>query len=326
MEINENMRERLLQFYQVDIREAKMFFSTQNYAFIFPEKPYMIRVSITTQKTRREILSELMWLDDLKSFASTICEPSPSVRGNLLEEFELDGVLYRASMFRTARGTVKSIAQMNPMFFLCVGELLGKIHHVSTDEQEIGIRFVRRTLAENFDGRLQASREKIPPKILENIQRIARQVEDMPAEAGQYGLCHGDFHTQNFFVEHNNIWVFDFDSCCYASYLYDVASFIQACLLHGYRAGEDMRKVVFQDILPWFRIGYEMNHKMEESVWEQLETVIAYRTAYTYLALAQIDEFGASGDLDQFKQFFTFILSQDNVMDAMTLIRQRRKA
>ena len=45
----------------------------QNYAFIFPEHPYMIRCQHDTEKTRKEILSELMWVDDLKQFKQTIC-------------------------------------------------------------------------------------------------------------------------------------------------------------------------------------------------------------------------------------------------------------
>ena len=85
-ELKKMMREILLESYGVDIDEAKCHYSTQNYAFIFPEHPYMIRVSMTPKKTRKEILSELMWVDDLKQFKQTICEPSVSLKGNLLEE------------------------------------------------------------------------------------------------------------------------------------------------------------------------------------------------------------------------------------------------
>lgn len=326
MKINDQMRQILLQRYGIDIGEAELRFSTQNYAFIFPGKDYMLRVSIAPQKTRREILSELMWLDDLKSFASTICEPSPSLQGNLLEEFELDGITHRAAMFRTARGTVKKTADMTPMYFICVGELLGKIHKVSAEEQQIGLRFERTALADKFDKKLQQCQEKIPADILENIRRIQKKVDDLPKTDGEYGLCHGDFHFNNFFVEHNNIWLFDFDSCGYSHYLYDVVSFIQSCLLHGYHAGEDMAKVVFEDILPWFRIGYDLHHKMEESCWDQLEAFLDYRTAYTYLALADIEEYGIDNTLDQIKQFFTYVISQERVIDAMTQMMRMRKA
>lgn len=56
----------------------------------------MIRVSVTPKKTRAEIMSELVCLDDLKQFKQTVCEPNVSLCGNLLEEFQIDGQMYRA--------------------------------------------------------------------------------------------------------------------------------------------------------------------------------------------------------------------------------------
>ena len=90
MDINnpvlQKMQPILQERYGVDIAQAKCFFSTQNYAFIFPGEPYMIRVSMTPKKSRAEILSELMWVDDLKQFKQTICEPNMSQNGKLLEQ------------------------------------------------------------------------------------------------------------------------------------------------------------------------------------------------------------------------------------------------
>ena len=312
------MRGILLDCYGVDINEAKCYFSTQNYAFIFPGQPFMIRVSATPKKTRSEILSELMWLDDLKQFKQTVCEPNISLRGNLLEEFEIDGKPYRASMFRTARGVVKETTDMTPMFFICCGDLLGAIHHVSTDEREKGFKFKRRSKAEDFAALKERVREKVPSEIMERITRIEEKVAALPQEIGHYGICHGDFHTSNFFVEENNIWVFDFDGCAYAHYLYDVASFIQACFLWGYGAGRDLRSVMENEILHYFKIGYTLNKKCDEHFWDNLELLIMYRTALTYMALCEIDHVGVVDDVKKTKQFFTYLISQDDVMEAMT--------
>ena len=45
------IREMLLKCYGVDIEEAKCHFSTQNYAYIFPNHPYMIRVKYVPNGT-----------------------------------------------------------------------------------------------------------------------------------------------------------------------------------------------------------------------------------------------------------------------------------
>ncbi|MBR5231478.1 MAG: aminoglycoside phosphotransferase family protein [Clostridia bacterium] len=311
------MREILLDRYGIDIERAKCHFSTQNYAFVFPGEPFMIRVSATPKKTRGEILSELMWLDDLKQFKQTVCEPNVSLRGNLLEEFEIDGKTYRASMFRTARGVIKSTTDMTPLFFICVGDLLGAIHHVSTDERELGIKFKRQSKAGDFAALKARVADKVPASVMEKIERIEAQVNGLSQDIGRYGLCHGDFHMNNFFVEENNIWVFDFDGCAYAHYLYDIASFIQACFLCGYGAGRDLRKVM-DEILHYFKIGYTLNHSCDEHFWDDLELFIAYRTALTYLSLCEIDNIGVVEDTNKIKQFFGFIVSQDDVMNAMT--------
>lgn len=322
--IKQVMRDILLDRYGVDIEDAVMRFSTQNYAFIFPEKPYMIRVSMTPKKSRSEILSELMWVDDLKQFKQTICEPNISLKGNLLEEFEIDGRTYRASMFRTARGNIKATTEMTPMFFICVGDLLGTIHYVSTNERELGMKYKRKSIAETFSERKERVWANIPENIQKKILEVEQKVNALPDELGKYGICHGDFHINNFFVEANNIWLFDFDGCGYADYMYDVASFFQACFLMGYKAGQDCRKVLYEDMLPYFKLGYELNKECDEHYWDNLELFISYRIAVAYMALFEIEECGVVDDIEKIKQFFGFIISNDDPLGAMTKAMQGR--
>lgn len=317
-ELKAALRKILLNCYGIDINDAKCYFSTQNYAFIFPGEPFMIRVSATPKKTREEILSELMWLDDLKQFKQTVCEPHVSLRGNLLEEFEIDGKTYRASMFRTARGVFKTNKDMTPMFFICCGDLLGAIHRVSTDERIKGFKFMRKTKAEDFSALKERVRDKIPEHILERINKIEQQVAELPQEIGHYGICHGDFHANNFFVEENNVWVFDFDGCAYAHYLYDVASFLQACFLFGYGAGRDLRTVLDEEILYYFKIGYTLNKECDEHFWDHLDLFMMYRAALTYMSLCEIENIGVIDDSQKVREFFMYLVSSDDMMSSMT--------
>lgn len=314
----QQMREILLDCYGVDIRQAVCKFSTQNYAFIFPDQPYMIRVSMTPKKERREILSELMWVDDLKQFKKTICEPETSLRDKIIEEFVIDGTTYRASMFRTARGNVQVTTEITPMFFICVGELLGIIHKVSADEQKIGMHYQRKAMRDEH-GELRARVwNRLSANAQKKITEIQSQIDTLPEEIGVYGLCHGDFHMNNFFVEANNIWLFDFDSCMYTHYLYDVAAFVVDCLQKGYKRGKDCRKILSEDIMPYFKIGYCLNKECGEGYWDALEVFINYRIALTVMALQEIDECGVADNLSEIKRFYEYILSADDSLDAMT--------
>ena len=104
-EFKQKLREILLDRYGIDIEQTRYIFSTQNYVFIPHGEPsFMIRVSATPKKTRSEIMSELLWVEDLKAFKQTICEPNVSLRGERMEEFEIDGKNFRACMFHTHHG------------------------------------------------------------------------------------------------------------------------------------------------------------------------------------------------------------------------------
>lgn len=313
------IRAVVLECYGLDIKDAVFKYSTNNYAYIFPGKPFMVRISMTAKKTRHEILSELMWVDDLKAFKKTICEPSPSLKGNILEEFEMDGKTYRASMFRTARGNMQAVQEMTPMYFVCVGDLLGTIHAASIDQNQNGIHYKRKAMKDIFARQRQQVWDKIPEEIKSRILSWEKRVNALPETDEIYGLCHGDFHPQNFFVETNNIWVFDFDECVYTYFMYDIATFIQTTILQGFGAGQDLRQAIQEKLLPHFKYGYELSVKCEEEFWELLELFLCYRSAFTYMCLFEIDEIGVVDDLEQLKGFFAFILSGDDIIKNMEM-------
>lgn len=320
--LREKMRSFLSECYGVDIEQAVCKYSTQNYAFIFPDQPYMIRVSMTPKKTRSEIMSELMWVDDLKLFKQTICEPETSSHNRIMEEFVIDGITYRASMFRTARGNVQAIPEITPMFFICVGELLGSIHKVSANQQNLNMKYRRKSLMDDLSESKEKAWDQLNPKIQEKISALEEKMKSLPKDPETYGLCHGDFHLNNFFVEANNIWLFDFDGCLYAHYLYDIATFMTDCLQKGYKRGEDCRKTIFEDIMPYFKIGYCLNKECGENYWDSLELFIEYRIIKTVMALQGIKKVGVVDNLAEIKQYYEGVASADNCIDAMTKFSQ----
>lgn len=316
------LREFIMECYGADIEEAEVHFSTQNYAFVFPDKPYMIRVSMTPTKTRQEILSELLWVEDLKAFKQTICEPSPSLHGRILEEYKMNGVVYRASMFRTARGTVRRANDLDPMYFICVGDLLGAVHEASADQMKHGIRYKRSDNRSKIRQLLQGAKEKLPADVYERLCETEAAVNAIERTEENYGLCHGDFHSNNFFVEANNIWLFDFDGCHYNYYLYDIASFLVDCLMNGYLPEKDAEECLYEDILPYFKIGYELHRKVEESFYEKLELFLSYRALVATTNLVFIDECGVTDKLDRYKKLFFHMVSAPNLLAVLTEMRR----
>ena len=72
------------------------------------------------------------------------------------------------------------------------------------------------------------------------------------------------------------------------------------------------------DILHYFKIGYTLNKECDDHFWDHLDLFMAYRTALTYMALCEIDHIGVVDDTQKIKLFFGYLISQDDVMDAMT--------
>jgi Ser/Thr protein kinase RdoA (MazF antagonist) len=182
---------------------------------------------------------------------------------------------------------------------------------------------MRGTKADDFAAMKERVREKIPADIMVRINQIEERVAALPQNIGHYGICHGDFHMNNYFVEENNVWVFDFDACAYAHYLYDIASFVQACFLRGYGAGRDLREVMEHEILHYFKIGYTLNQKCDEHFWDNLDLFILYRTALTYIALCEVDHIGVVDDSQKIKRLFGYLISHDDIMAAMTTAMKR---
>lgn len=324
-QFREALRTVLQERFGLDINDADFHFSTQNYAFVFRSQPVMIRVSFRLTKTREENLSELMWVDDLKQFKETICEPSPSRLGNLIEEFDINGVHHRASMFRAARGGVLKTEQYTPLFFICVGDLVGTIHKVSTEERVLGMKYKRKHCDDIFADLEKVSFPLLDPAMCERIRALDTQVRSLPKEVGLYGLCHGDLHANNFFVEANNIWLFDFDGSLYADYRFDIATFLQLTLLSGYKPEKSSREALAQDILPYFKIGYELQKGTDADYWDNLELFMAYRAANVVMSLTQIKESGIADTLERARQLFSLLLMETDGFKALDMVRAQMR-
>lgn len=312
----EQLRQILLDLYGLDINEANSRFSTQNYAFIFPGQPHMIRVNMA-QRSSEQILGELMWLEDLNAEYATVCEPSPSLHGNLLEEFVLDGKICRASMFRTARGTPITVPRMSRMFFVCAGNLLGKIHKTSEKQVKAGKKYRRPQQPENFTNLKKAVWNNLDPALQARIEEIEAKVFSHDRDPEYFGLCHCDFHLNNFFVENNNIWLYDFDGCSYGYYLYDIAIFVMACISNGYRLGENCVETVRQYILPYFMMGYELEKECGPHFWDDVELFMTYRACFSFMMLARMGE-NAPPVVAKWRNFYSHVLQQDDILDALS--------
>ena len=68
----------------------------------------------------------------------------------------------------------------------------------------------------------------------------------------------------------------------------------------------------------YFKIGYTINKKCDEHFWDNLDLFMMYRAALTYMSLCEIENIGVVDDTQKVKQLFTYLVSNDDIMAAMT--------
>ena len=277
----------------------------------------MIRVSIGYYRTREEALSEIMWVDDLKQFSDTICEPSPSLHHNLAEEFDINGKHYRATMFRTAKGNVKEVKDLGWKDILLVGDLLGRIHKESRDAAAQGILYKRPKWYEKRERGMKTALPKQEEYVRKYVTEVFETIKALGESPDIFGMIHGDFHINNFFIDGNNIWVFDFDECSYGYFMYDIASVISTWLMYLYKPEKTRRAALYEDILPYFRQGYDEHVKLPEEHWALLELFLKDRQCVIANALYVIEESGVLSDMEQMRRYAVRPFQFDDFMEGM---------
>ncbi len=287
----EGIRTALLEKYSLDINNAGLHFSTRNYAFVFTMDycSVVIRVSPIELRTREEVLSEFMWVDDLKRFHTTVCQPFTSSKNKPIEEFEVNGDKYRATLFRRAEGKVLWANEWNNRYFYNVGRSLGLLHKASADGNAQGFHYKRCHWFEKAT--YQFENFGLPSDVLGIMNETKAQVKAIAQTPAIYGMIHGDYWPGNYFTDGDNTWVFDFDDCSYGYFIYDIAtpltSWIQDPLFMPDVKRHDL--LYKSGMLDEFKRGYCENYQLPSEIWDKLELFLKMRYMEQLTIMVPID-------------------------------------
>ncbi len=194
-------------------------------------RPLILRISYL--KPMDQIRAELHFLNYLAENGVRVSRPIPSLRGNLIETWEAQGICFVIVSFAKGEGmrvpdNGYRYRQDAPIeeYFRNWGSTLGHMHALSKHYQPVGPSTVR---PEWFE-RAPPSRidERVPeryPLVRQRFHDLLAQLRALPRDKDAFGLIHGDFNDGNFTVNYSNgeITVFDFDDACYFWYVYELA-------------------------------------------------------------------------------------------------------
>lgn len=288
--LSKNACEVIKKLYNIDFTGGTVRLATDAISIVHPSEPYVISFSSLEETDKAAKMGSLIWADDVKQFGNTIAEAKPSLSGKLMEEVVIEKRRFYASLFYIPHGKKQTLSDVTPMFLISVGNLLGAIHSVSTNQNKEGIRFKLHDMRGYVNELgLRVFSKYSGSDIMLKIGDILSRIETMEQTDENFGVCHGDFQLSSIISEYNNIWIYDFSKAVYFNYMYDVASFITSVLSAGFKPDLMSRQIVNEELLSWIKIGYGFNKTYNESYWENIELFMSLRLILQYMSLCDKD-------------------------------------
>ena len=199
------------------------------------DRPVILRVSYSQDRSYQQILAELDFIQYLAQNGVRVAEPIPSIHGKLIEELQTGETSCYFVCFTKGPGSRVPdnnyrYRQDAPIeeYFQNWGAMLGKMHALSKQYHFPGLNPRRPDWFQLHARKLDID-SNIPnslPLVKRRVSGLLDQLTALPKDFQGYGLIHGDFNDGNFTVDYTNgnITVFDFDDCCYFWFAYELAA------------------------------------------------------------------------------------------------------
>lgn len=271
--------------FHADAAQAKNLNGFENYVYeVYKSgKPYVLRLTHSSHRTKSEVESELIWINDLHSRGINVSLVNQSVNGNLVEAIEAEDTYFYACLFNKAPGA--SVKMDDPFFdvplFEKWGEITGELHTAAKDFDT-----ARMDRPHWYEDDLIELKKYLPEEdqqIIEGNRELVNQIRQLPDQNDVYGLIHSDIHMGNFFVHGGEIHLFDFDDTMYFHYISDIAIPLYYTALWKYNElpleGRSAQGEVF---LKAFLKGYTRKSEIEQEWIERLPLFLKMRDYTLY--------------------------------------------
>ena len=247
-------------------------------------KPYMLRLTHTSHRSKEQVIAELEWVNDLHARRLNVSLNHASLSGNLVEEMPLEKGSFLICLFDKAPGV--SAYEMRQEFtnehIEAWGELTARFHKVASEyEVKNGSR------PHWFEDDLIDIKQWIDPVKDASIIELNRQVVDTirsyPTDKEVYGIIHSDMHQGNFYVNGSELNVFDFDDTMFFHYIHDVSIPVYYTIWMSYRNEPlEVRSEKASAILNTFLKGYTRVRPLDPEWLERLPLYLTLRDLTLY--------------------------------------------
>ncbi len=272
------------------------------YKFFRENTPFILRISHSLHHPPERTQGEMDFLHYLACHGLAVPQPQPSLNGNLVEVISVpptpelpEPSYFSGVVFDFAPGGPPVRSDWTPELFLEMGRYLGRLHALSRHYVPTRPEYRRHFWYEDEE---DYARRYLPPDetiIIEKFEKLVRDLKNLPRDPDVFGLIHIDFHGLNFYIDRVDgkikITLFDFDDCCYAPYVYDIAMALFYVVPHRCENPEDLKNA--QTFYNYFLKGYREHFPIQADQLKLVPDFLKLREMDLYMIIHR------SRDLDQ---------------------------
>lgn len=184
----------------------------------------MLRLTHSSHRTKDQVLAELEWVNDLHARGLHVSKNHASLSGDLVEEMKLEDGFFFICLFDKAPGV--SAYSMKDEFtsehIEAWGETTAKFHLAAQDYSVTSGSRPHWYEDDLIDIENWIDSEK-DAEIVALNKKVVEAIRNLPSTNDVYGIIHSDIHQGNFFIDGNDLHVFDFDDTMFFHYIHDVS-------------------------------------------------------------------------------------------------------
>jgi len=278
----ENVFDKIINRYGFKKESVKKLNSFQSFVYecSHKEKKYIIRITHSSHRTKKQIESELDWINFLDQNGILVSKAINIERMNLIETINLDDSFFYTVVFEKAKGRPISKNDFCPTFFKNWGRVVGKMHFLS---KIYSFKFDRPFWYQEDNYNID---KFLPPDQLivrEKYGIILKKLESLPHLKNSFDLIHADLNSTNLFVNNDKIIIFDFDGCIYSWFIHDIAIII----FHTLQFTDFLydEQTFLEYFLKYFLLGYREENILDKFWFEYLFDFIKLEEIGEYLLI-----------------------------------------
>lgn len=243
----------------------------------------ILRIAHSLHRTSRMIEGEIDWINYLADHGVRAARALPSRFNRLVEVLPAaDGSHFTAVTFEKAPGKPPRRADWSNGLPQKLGQLLGRMNALAKTYQVPDPSIRRPDIFDDLNG---FAARYLPPceeVVIQKYDELLAYLRALPTTPDVYGLVHQDAHGGNFFVQDDEITLFDFDDTLYGWYAYDIAmAFMYVLPLHCTQKDKEFGRQFLDEFLS----GYRLENPVENSWLAQIPHFLKLREMDLYIAI-----------------------------------------